>query len=54
MNETNLFVTAVQLLVPQPCFDKFFLDFDFFNGNIHILLCSNHDLNRNLLSKLNF
>ena len=41
MNETHLFVAAVQLIVPQPCFDKFFLDFDFFNGNFPNVLIAN-------------
>ena len=32
MNETSLLTRTVQLLVPQPCFDTFFKEHDFFNG----------------------
>jgi hypothetical protein len=31
-----LLAAWIQLIVPQPCYDRFFLDFDFLNGESNV------------------
>ena len=34
MDNSTLLEKAVQILVPQPCFDKIFVDLNFFDGTV--------------------